>query len=138
MPLFGPKNKDKVGPIFLLLLNFEKSHQNFIIDSINEAVRDQAENPLDASIITKNRVSEANMESGFCQIKVTGFEVNDVIMFEEEEKKDDRIMVTNIASKDLTIVNIDSDELMAYICHYLKSKGENASKKKATKSKLNV
>ena len=78
------------------------------------------------------------MESGFCQIKVTGFEVNDVLMFEEEEKKDDRIMVTNIASKDLTIVNIDSDELMAYICHYIKNKGENSSKKKATKSKLNI
>ena len=138
MPLFGPKNKDKVGPIFLLLLNFEKSHQNVIIDSINESVMEQAENPLDASIITKNRASESCMEPGFSQIKVTGFQLNDVVMLEEEEKKDDRIIVTNIASKDLTIVNIDSDELMAYICHYLKSKGENASKKKATKSKLNV
>ena len=59
-------------------------------------------------------------------------------MLDEEQKQDDRILETIIANKEVTIVDIDSDELMSYICHYLKSKGESAIKKKMSKPKPNA
>ena len=118
VPLFKPNNAQKLGPVYLLLLNLNKETMEEIAEQISSEVGDDS-NPHNVSIFTKSSEFDTKMESTVNQTKAKAFQAADVEMLEEQKVSDDRVMHKSIADKDLTIISIDSDELMSYICCYL-------------------